>query len=397
MGRFRESSSRGGWSDLGLISKSRNFSYPFGVVGPLPKGVKYVSLRLCHVSPSITAIVACFSLDDEAARRPIKLMSRGLESKFVSHGRSYSISGPISQKGDLIEQNRIAIRKELSRWFGKHVPGLFSTSQSDKFPTCELLMLDGKNLNTSSKSEILRILGLRMPFNTWGSEDWPGVEFVWPLPGRLEPEWHAVLAAHRGPLQAIDTKSYGGGRDVYQYKFQYRIVPFLLLWAMRATVEDFQARISRIRDDELGFKIDNADNALDSLQKMTLESADVASISSDLQDMEKVNGMFYAEMAQFSTTRGHKEKQKLFLGEALKKYIEHISNELSKMDTNLKALAVQRGNLLATKQNINLQKWVGRLTVVTVILAVVSVILAGISAVEPAENLLSQYVRSPSQ
>ncbi len=60
--------------------------------------------------------------------------------------------------------------------------------------------------------------------------------------------------------------------------------------------------------------------------------------------------------------------------------IAQRARELGRQDTSLKTLAMQSGNLLVAAQNLNLQRWVGWLTIAAVVLAVVS-------AIDPAEKL----------
>jgi len=364
----RESANMGGWSNLGYIARpDSKRMFPRYVIGPLPPSSQFASLHLHFISPSITVLTACFFWDAALSKAQLAAIKNDYEPTFRSYGRAYSVFPPSELKREAIVNIRRKMRRETAGWIRRYLPGIFSAGNDDKFPMIELMLTDRVNfdLNVSDMLDVPE-------FYRNKSVNWPGVSFSWPRSRDLEEAVHGVLLADREPLAQHDTSMYGNGRDKYPFVFEHGMTAFAAMWGLLAAIRTLRARLSRLRDSNFGYGRKDAAKIIDLLRTMTLESVDTSSISYDLRNFSSRAKHAARSVADFEVPdfRGGPSGKRLSTW--LFKTIESEAAELERLDESVKTRAMQQGTLLATAQNLQLQRWVGRITVVAAILAAVS-------------------------
>lgn len=371
----RESANRGGSASLGYIVRSANtYLFPKYAVGPLPPSVKFASLQLHLISPSITALTVCFFLNETSSGAYLEILRRKYDPKFHSYGRAYTIKHSPEIKEEEIENNRGNLRIELAEWFRSNIPGIFSACDNEFFPMIEMLLIENEKISTNLEN----ILGTPEHFRN-KSTDWPGVSLSWPEGRRRGRTTHGVLLAESARLAQYDTRGYGDDRDKYPYVFDHQIRAFAVLWSLLALIRALRARLSRLRDSNFGLERKNTKKILHSLQLMTLESVDISSISYDLSKISQ-NHVFIGGFADFEASGSREDTPKKKVSPHLIESIQSEAVELERLDDSVKARVMQQGTLLAAAQNIRLQRVVNCLTVI-------ALILAAVSAWQPAKQL----------
>jgi hypothetical protein len=350
------------------------------VLRPLPKHVKYADLRLDFVSPSITVLSICFFLDEKTARGPLEILRSYRRSIFKALGwRGHTVITPEFLKQREISKLRRELRQEIWTWLGRYFPGVFAGSPVDRLPVLELLLVE----NLKNAASVRTCLGAR-GFLPWMSKKWPGVSLISPLNGEDEDLYHGILLADREALATVDVKSYGGGRDVFPWVFEHSVRPFTARWSLLSAIEEFMARLNRLRDHNLGVLNKRAGTAITRLQEMTLESVDISSVARDLRDFDDKHRWDRSESMDLerTITTGEKVTTHSF-GEQLRFAVAHQARALGELDANIKTYAMQQGTLLLSAQNLALQRWVGFATAL-------AVLLAATSAFEPSTKIISQ-------
>lgn len=383
--RGRESSGGGSWSNLGYLKRKGDTRLYFQAsIAPLPEAVEFASLSLFQISPSLTAIAICFHLKKEAQALPLRILQEDQGQRFVSFGRAYSVLGPEALKEDALTANRQQLRRQLHRWLQNQLPGLFSRAPVERLPVCEFLI----SSSASGVRKVDDLLGLDRILD-WESTEWPGVRFCWPRWRQRDESYHACLAARRDELTAIDVTSYGGGEDVYPHVFGQTLEDFLVRWAILSALGSMRARLSALRDQGFGFSHRNAARAIRALQAMTIETTDIDSVCSDLAE-RSTSMRGHHDTADFIQKDRQGGPRDHHLLKSIEDAIRAEARQVRQLDARIKTLAVQQGNLLAAGQNLQLQRWVGWLTVV-------AVVLAAVAAIEPAQKLaLMLGWRSPA-
>jgi len=139
-----------GWTSLGLVSPPKDPHFMRERTAPLPEGVRVALPVLISVTPSVTALVIAFLMEDDTA----DLLDKPLRASFSTVTRrlfrpwhvvryvfrdgsvrfGHSIHGP-----DIIRRDRIkSSMRELERgcvdWVREHLPGAFASL----VPTCKV-------------------------------------------------------------------------------------------------------------------------------------------------------------------------------------------------------------------------------------------------------------------
>ena len=122
----RESRRGGSWLNLGPIYRPRDDRFFGGRTAPLPEDTEFAYGWLHAVTSSITCIVMCFVLKEEAAQRFDQALRRTHETYIEPLNRGYSIIDPPHQKHAAIQTIRDQVRTAAADWFRNHLPGLFS-------------------------------------------------------------------------------------------------------------------------------------------------------------------------------------------------------------------------------------------------------------------------------
>jgi hypothetical protein len=97
-----------------------------GNKGPLPVQFRAVRLTLKAVTPSLTALIACFVLQDSYATELDKTLRRDAHTIFERTGRGLEVVTAEGSKARATHAIRRNIQRGATQWIARYVPGVFT-------------------------------------------------------------------------------------------------------------------------------------------------------------------------------------------------------------------------------------------------------------------------------
>ncbi|HKX07482.1 MAG TPA: hypothetical protein VJN67_04780 [Stellaceae bacterium] len=397
---LRERSHGGGWLNLGpivrpgdrrFLSSARQASLPFGI--------DYATGEIFSLTSSLTCIVIGFVFDEHRSKLFDRAIREPRETYFERHGRGYSIHQPENQKIEAIKSARASFRTDAYNWFRLNLPGLFSSSAGEgELPICEFVTLRSGSPFPHRGSQVkpqlyLHILDMRDAYEIWRSEDVDGLKFAWPLLRSSDNDvFHSVLVSKEDAFADEQIKAYGSTIRSRLFGFiDARIKGLLSRWALVSLITSLERGLNRVRDSGV-FQQSQKRNLLpllNAVSSLVSRGVNIAAVASELSSFANRPSSFLYEVHPF---RAVDEKlyggRKIALGERLREETTTRAGALGKLDKSVRDLMVQYSGVLAARENIKLQKSLGRLTWVLVILTIAVVLLTGILTYDPVTRFL---------
>ncbi len=391
--RIRETAHGGGWFNLGPIHRpgDRRF-FHHGRKAQLPPHVDYALAAMYSLTSSITCIVICFILDENFTKRFDETLRRKRETILEPiTGGGYRLHDPQSQKTTDIQAIRAAMRASAANWFRSQLPGLFTSGIiEDECPTCEFVTLrkarpfPKQDERDPEAKEWLRLLDMDNDIHVWQADKLPYLKFAWPLLYDKKSRFHAVIAAREDAFLNENLQAYGGGdRSSYVICVDEHVKGLLSRWALLGVLSSFERHLNNIRDSAI-FKSTQRERPLHLLRELTghlSQSVDITAASVELRHFTKQEVPFEYELETFtpSDPRFYRDKD-ITLSQGLRKQIEDRSVWLENLDNSVRDLFIQYGTVIGTRENIKLQKSIGILTWVMVIITIFIALLTALLA-----------------
>ena len=391
--RFRETAHSGGWFNLGPIHRASDRSFfHIGRTAPLPSEVKYAPATMYGLTSSITCIVIGFILDEKYSGRLDEFLRRKRQTVLEPlTGGGYRLLGPASQKTADIRAIRAELRESAANWFRTHLPGIFASGLlEDEFPTCEFVTLRKarpfpKEVEREREAqEWLRLLDIDNDIHAWEAHRLPSLRFAWPILRDEKSRFHAVVAAKEDAFSAEKLRTYGGGGRPSCVVYVDGLVNGLLSrWALLGMLFGFERHLNNIRDSAT-FKPAQRERPILLLTELSghvSQSVDIAAASAELRHFAEQKVSFEHELETFkpSDPRFYLDKG-ITLSQRLRKQIEDRSGWLENLDHSVRDLLIQYGTILGAREAIKLQKRMGKLTWVMVILTIFIVAVTALTA-----------------
>jgi hypothetical protein len=374
----RSREGRAGWYNLGYIyRKSRKRIYANGACGPVPLSFEHVSVQVHAVSPSLTACTLTFHLKAEIQTQITDRLAKFRFPEFVSFGHAYSVLDPEAVKAAAINQFRMGLRAEVHQWGKRHLPGFFSTENAEARPCLELNLYT-MGVHSDPRGEVWGLAGLGREFNRWKRESEAGGQLIFPSQPAFERVTHAFLFLNSEDVSTEDMRSYGGTKADIAYPLADELGEIVLSWGLQALLSIMREKVSIARDNQLGLGRIGARGAVQRLQSMTIQNADVQSVCGELQNTtrsRRLDRSYAYRGGDWARKEARDDLLAWFWSAAAKS-----AKRLARFDHDVRALAQQQGTLMVAEQNLRLQTWVW-------FLAVVAAISGLVSAYEPATRL----------
>lgn len=189
-----------GWTNLGIVSQPSSSDFMSERVAPLPRGIRSCRPILMSLTPSVTALVVAFFMDDESADQlndPLRanystLVTRDplfrrfdviryiLQSKHPRLGQH--IHRPDNLRHAAVRSRIAAMQDECVNWVRRHLPGTFHSLRTVPFPTA-LLFVTEKTLPLTEAAGLVRAFGplcIDREYDAWDSSEWPAGRLVFP-------------------------------------------------------------------------------------------------------------------------------------------------------------------------------------------------------------------------
>jgi hypothetical protein len=383
---FRETPLASGSFNFGAIHRpgdKRSLS-THGWTALLPPCVDYAFASMYSLTSSITCIVMCFILDEKYSGR----FDERLRHKYKTvlepiAGGGYRLLNPPWQKTAAIQAIRAEMRAAVANWFRTQLPGLFASGIiEDEFPTCEFVTLHkaqpfpNKDEGDQASKEWLSLLDMDHGFYAWLAEKSPGLKFVWPPLRDKGSRFHATIAAREDAFSKQALQRYGGGgRQSCVFYVNQRVSGLLSRWGLLCMLSGFERCINNMRDSATLKPVQRGKPPLYLLRELTgylSQSMDIAPVSADLQHLAEQNAIFEHGLEIFKPGDSHFYRDKgITLGQVWREGIRRRSVWLENIDRSARDLLIQYGTVIGSHENIKLQKRIGKLTWILVLLTAV--------------------------
>lgn len=227
-----------------------------GLLDRLPPGIDAVDATLYAVTSSVTALVACFQLDADAAQEIGRILDRDAPTRVIRyHGGPYVASSPFWLKWREIEAWRGGMRESASAWLARHMPGFFH-SVGAQLPTLELMLTEQQRPwdENAVREQWLDLLDLEGFDGHWRCAQVPGLRLRERRTMREGLQVHhlATLACTRAEfLEAFPGSSHGYGTDDLQAAvrmMRHHASDLSARWALSAMLRELDRQLSALTD-----------------------------------------------------------------------------------------------------------------------------------------------------
>ncbi len=258
-----------GWINLGPISNPSDSYFMKERTAVLPNGVRAALPRLMSITPSITALIMAFILDDQAAAsldEPLRaeyttrtershlfrqrdLLNHLIFGTSVRLGRS--ILDPNLQRRNAARNCLAELENSCIQWVGQNLPGIFASGiRSGMFPTALLLVTEVAAPATEEAQSIRAFDGLAInrDYDAWESEEWPGARLV--LPSSWNEEGIRLTFACRRRDAFPEQPGYHDPESNWTItqRADGRIRGLLSRWALSCMLDGYHETLSELRD-----------------------------------------------------------------------------------------------------------------------------------------------------
>jgi hypothetical protein len=403
--KSRSAAGAGGWASLGVVRRSGE---TFGFLGPidpdLPDGIEAVWPYLFFPTPSLTVIVATFTLADQAGdlsdllradyhaqATEVRVRVNGRFGRVRAHipwarprlhGASWSLRTAEDQKRLACESLITRREADCWTWLAGRFPGGFSAEKSSARPAVRLL-LTKESVPFSDRGRWLAPAGLSFAPGIWRSTD-PAGWFLkfgdWPRDRRF-----TITAAARSQDAARD---HGGGEsgDTTWYLTQDFAVdqsPFVARWAMTCLLSLYTDRLAELRD-RAGTRrrvSRPVRQGRDLDRYLVGDGLDASTVVSDLEGFTRHLSRFRLHVPEYSEyldgypgpLRSRQPAELVpSMREQLQAQAETLGRDTAATTVNIRASAELRQSMANTR----LQRVILCLTVLAITVAIISLVVA---------------------
>lgn len=258
-----------GWTSLGLVSSPGDRHFMAERIAQLPTGAQAALPVLMSLTPSVTALVTCFILSDDAARLldgPLRADYSTYSTRDTRFRRRHALryilwNGPVHMGSRIHHpdmQRREAVASALDdldercrSWVAKSLPGAFASGlRGGLFPTVMLFLTEKCQPVTDESRATPSFEGadLDRAYDAWRSDEWPASRMLLPHNWRKE-ELRLRFACRRKDAFPKDA---GYSEPLSNWTIAQRaddlLRGFSTRWALSCLLEGYSQRLSQLRD-----------------------------------------------------------------------------------------------------------------------------------------------------
>ena len=365
----------GSWRTIGkLVTDSRNTNAETFVT-VLPCGVRHAHAFLAVVTPSLTALSVHFIFDEEAKRQFQNALQRPQQTRSRKTRDGWQHQGPVARRLDDVLAIRRNLVKLAASWFAEHVPGLFCGGQlGGNPPTCELLTfretepVPVEPVESSIAHECLCILGMRWGSTAWVAASNPDIKFNLSHQIFIRPDSHCVLTCRESSMK---------GESPFA---DPHTAPAMLCAAGTMLLVARYADMSRRLRDAVIFHA-RPSRVMSALRSLT--ASDSTQLAPALDELSSTAVQRASPFGRFIRLDPHRNNREAVpLDDLSKGVVQAAAKSQRAANRQLMAELTQLCALL-------LQMRIGRLTVVMVVLAIVTALVAIPQFVDWIRSLLT--------
>lgn len=392
MSNVREGRQAGSTS-LGLVSPPEDRHLMRERTAPLPEGVRAALPILMSVTPSVTALVIAFLMDDESA----DLLDVPFRASFStrrdplfrsSHVVQYILrNGPVRfghriHHPDMIRCDRIkSSMRELERgcvdWVREHLPGAFASLAGASFPTATLFVTEKVSPLTEEAGNIRAFYGLTIDrdYDAWESEEWPGGRLV--LPRSWDDEGSRLVFACRRRDAFPEQPGYpdpSSNWTIAQHADNF-VRGLVSRWSLTCLLDGYHERLSALRDRTArdgGYRPVHDLKQLRSLARTALY--DISACAQEIEEFVESDPGYRHDVLEMTYRNVRGERPDLLGG--LRSSQGMRAQQVQRESGLLQSILSTSNDLSQTISNIRIQRLVLLLTPVSIAIALWALFLA---------------------
>ncbi len=385
-----------GWTSLGLVSSPQNPHLMRERTAALPEGVTAALPVLMSVTPSVTALVIAFLMENDTA----DLLDEPLRASFSTAIRRDPLFRPwhvvryVFRNGsarfghsvhhpDMIRRERIqSAMRELERgcidWVRGHLPGAFAALAGVSLPTATLFVTEKAQPLTEEARKIRAFNGLAIDrdYDAWESDEWPRARLV--LPRSWDGEGSRLVFACRRRDAFPDQAGYPDPNSNWTIaqRADYLVRGLLSRWSLTCLLDSYHERLSALRDRTArdgGYRPVHDLKQLRSLARTALY--DIAACAQEIEEFVESDPAYRHDVVEMTYVRKVRGERPDLLG-GLRSSQGIRAQQVQRESGLLQSTLSTSSDLSQTISSIRVQRLVVLLTVVSIGVALWAVSLA---------------------
>lgn len=381
--------------NLGLVGATDNKHYLTQErTANLPMGVHAAFPTLMTLTPSITAMVMSFFLDDESAEKLNNFLHCSYTTrvetdpsfrwrKIISYilfggGIRFSrtIHRPMNQQRNAVAMCISAQEFLCTKWVKENFPGAFSSGiRGNSLPSAVLFVTekteftDEKNRHHSAFDGI----GFNHFFDAWKSEKWPSMRLFFSQFWN-DANMRLSFACPRKNAFSNDAMYHSPESNwTIAQRTHEKISEVMTQWSLSCLLDGYHEQLSKLRDQSA---IDNSHRTVRDLKQLRhlvrTEFYDIVTSAHEADDFVASNSDYYLNTLNLENIESAKRGHKIYLFNALRLRQREQSQRLLRETELLQSLLSVSSDLSQTITNINIQRLIVILTITSIAIGVMT-------------------------
>lgn len=380
--RVRGGPRGGSWLNLEHVfppGGSRGFMFEHVEV-PLPNGVRVARPSLHALTPSVTALVVQFVLDDDAATAFHRLSCEtDFEPKTRIHDSGVSFMPPDQVKETALRDLRADLRARGTRWIAQQIPGVFASGLGGSaMPSAELLTTEVAMPFSRGEGPIdySAFAGLGYdPFH-WVSDELGH----WRL--AFDRDDAFITVAARRPDAVAAEERYRQHGDDERWPMTYHVNEYLerdlALWSASRLLLACHARLGSIRDHDLqSRRFQSASKRLRTIRDEFLTDAtDARLAAAELARFAEDERRFEWNACDWKSSDNLPRATRDRLLENLRLTMQDNAGALVGAEARLRDALIVDSSVVGALASLRLNRWILLITLVALVIAIASLVVA---------------------
>jgi hypothetical protein len=361
---------------------------------PLPESVDYAHGWVFQLSPSVTAVIICFTLKEPLTtsfQTELNLDRRTVNEPLDG---GYRLNDVEHAKRKAVELARTHARALIVNWFNAHLPGLFSLAgDGNRLPTAELLTTNSQALlpdeQTTVNPDWVQLITPLGHQEVWKLNELPGLSLCWPgFEGDLR--YHGVVNLQTQLLAPENFKYRGEPGDAVYTSLvddltRGVLVHFAAVCALREIIRRLRLTPTTLSADTSSRR--GTVKCLEQIQHFFDRSVGVPAFTYELATKAENLRSFKWNCSEFQSKPWQPGEEPTQITETLRARTQHFASRAQNLERETREQLEQLSSILSTRENIRTQ---ARMELVTFSAAVVSI--ASLVVAVMSVDRLSTYV-----
>jgi hypothetical protein len=386
---------RAGWTSLGLVSPPHDAHFARERTAPLPEGVRASLPILMSLTPSVTALVVAFILNDESADMldaPLRanystrvvrdpLFRRWDVVRYVFRNGSVRLGRRIYNPDHLRHKAARSSIREMERacvdWVGGYLPGSFASLHSLPFPTAFLFVTEETRPLTEAAraTRAFDALSIDRDYDAWESTEWPCGRLV--LPRSWDDEGSRLVFACRRRDAFPDRPGYSDPSSNWTIaqRADDLVRGLLSRWALTCLLDGYHDELAVLRDKAASEGTYRPVRDLKELRSLARTALyDIGTSAQEVEEFVKSNRSYRYDVMEMKYVRSTRGEQPDLL-EELRSSQQSRAQQVQRESALLQSMLAVSNNVSQTISNIRIQRLVVLLTFVSIAVALWAIFL----------------------